>query len=194
MSGGIDYSKWDNFSDSDDGSNADDHRQFHDDDGDNRLVSGNSFPSTTASTLSGDHSPAEIGLLKRGVSYEKEEKSNSNGNDEDVGWLLVGPCKNIRVHPNDNSTSMYSSIIFTEDPNTYVPDRSKYDDDCVLKWGIEPPEPSTNESDDDGDGGILKFMSRIMMQSSNSSMEYYKHHLENPEVQFIDILIGRRSK
>jgi len=194
MSGGIDYSKWDNFSDSDDGSNADDHRQFHDDDGDNRLVSGNSFPSTTASTLSGDHSPAEIGLLKRGVSYEKEEKSNSNGNDEDVGWLLVGPCKNIRVHPNDNSTSMYSSIIFTEDPNTYVPDRSKYDDERVLKWGIEPPEPSTNESDDDGDGGILKFMSRIMMQSSNSSMEYYKHHLENPEVQFIDILIGRRSK
>jgi hypothetical protein len=144
--------------------------------------------------LSGDHSPAEIGLLKRGVSYEKEEKSNSNGNDEDVGWLLVGPCKNIRVHPNDNSTSMYSSIIFTEDPNTYVPDRSKYDDERVLKWGIEPPEPSTNESDDDGDGGILKFMSRIMMQSSNSSMEYYKHHLENPEVQFIDILIGRRSK
>ena len=32
---------------------------------------------------------------------------------------------------------MYSSIIYTEDPNTYIPDRSDYEDERVQKWGIE---------------------------------------------------------
>jgi len=32
------------------------------------------------------------------------------------------------------------------------------------------------------------------MSSSTSSMEYYKHNLGNPELQFIDNLIERRSK
>eukprot|EP00985_Skeletonema_marinoi_P027975 scaffold23659_cov205-Skeletonema_marinoi.AAC.7 len=136
----------------------------------------------------GDYSPAEIALLKKGIAYEKEQNSND---DNDIDWLLVGPLKNIRVHPNDKSTSMYSSIIYTEDPNTYIPDRSDYIDDRVQKWGIEPP--SSQEGGSSGDG-LLDFMSRMMMSSSTSSMEYYKHNLENPELQFIDSLIERRSK
>ena len=175
MSGGIDYSKWDNLSNSDD-SSADDNK---DDNNGDEIA--NPYLSL-ASGLSGNESPAEIELLKRGIAYEKEE-------DTDVGWLLVGPLKNIRVHPTDKSTSMYSSIIFEEDPNTYVPDRTKYDDEIVQKWGIEPPSEVPG-----GDDELASFMSRMMMSSSSSSMEYYKHDLENPELQFIDILIGRKSK
>jgi len=149
MSRGIDYSKWDNLSVSDDSSAAgddynddsyDDDQQYHE--GDDDIVSSLQHQSTDAnndnasSTLSGDYSPAEIALLKKGIAYEKEQDSND---DNDIDWLLVGPLKNIRVHPNDKSTSMYSSIIYTEDPNTYIPDRTDYIDDRVQKWGIEPP-------------------------------------------------------
>ena len=121
MSGGIDYSKWDNLDDS-----GSDEENF---DG---LVSSlqestDASRNDSSSLLSGNHSPAEIALLKKGVAYEKEELSDDNS----VGWLRVGPTKTIRVHPGDKSTSMYSSIIYTEDPNTYVPDRSDYEDERV---------------------------------------------------------------
>ena len=136
MSGGIDYSKWDNLSNSDDSS--------ADDNGDeiaNPFVSSfqqqsagnanNAAYLPLASGLSGNESPAEIELLKQGIAYEKEEDTN-------ISWLLVGPLKNICVHPTDKSTSMYSSIIFEEDPNTYK---------IVEKWGIKPLSEETGGDD-----------------------------------------------
>ena len=194
MSGGIDYSKWDNLSVSDESSVDDEYIECQEDSFDHgcggdaqvkmfssALQSQFTGPKNNT-TNSGDHSPAEIALLKKGISYKKEQDSNDN-----VGWLLVGPSKNIKIHPNDKSTHMYSSIIYTEDPNTYVPDRSDYEDERVEKWGIEPPSLQ-----EEGDGGIKSMIARMMMSSSSDAMEYDRHKLENPESQFIDILIGRR--
>jgi len=188
MSKGIDYSKWDNLSVSDDDS-ADELNHHDVDGGVNSLVSSlqESTDAYDVPELSGNHSPAEIALLKKGIAYEKEELSDDNN---DVGWLLVGPTKTIRVHPGDKSTSMYSSIIYTEDPNTYVPDRSEYEDERVQKWGIEPP---SSQEESDGDG-IEQFMLRMMMSSNSDSLTYAEHDMETPELQFIDVLIGRRSK
>ena len=98
--GGIDYSKWDNLSvsDSDASSAADfsgvdgfDEQNLLGGGGENSMISSSSIyhQSTTDSTnessssFSGDYSPAEIALLKKGISYEKEDDS------EGVGWLLV---------------------------------------------------------------------------------------------------------
>ena len=178
MSGGIDYSKWDNLDDS--GSDEENY------DVSSLQESTDANYNDPSSVLSGNHSPAEIALLKKGIAYEKEELSDDNS----VGWLRVGPTKTIRILPDDKQTSMYSSIIYTEDPNTYVPDRSEYENERVQKWGIEPPS-SQDESDGDG---IEQFMMRMMMSSNSDSFEYAKHDMETPELQFIDVLIGRRSK
>lgn len=193
MPGGIDYSKWDNLSVSDsDASSVDEYTGGGAEYEEERNLISSIMQQTTpknsnnneSSSPSGDYSTAEIALLQKGIAYEKEDDNNDDG----VGWLLVGPSKNIRVHPDDKSTHMYSSIIYTEDPNTYIPDRSDYTNERVEKWGIEPPSRQEEGSD-----GIEAFMARMMM-SSNTSWEYDKHNMENPEMQFIDVLIGRRSK
>lgn len=185
MPGGIDYSKWDNLSVSDsDASSADDD---HDVDGfdfdqmNHDIMQQGTNSNTESSSGPGGYSTAEIALLQKGIAYEKEQDKDG------VGWLLVGPSKNIRVHPDDKSTHMYSSVIYTEDPKTYIPDRTDYTNERVEKWGIEPP------SRVEGDDGIESFMARMIV-SSNTSWEYDEHNMENPEMQFIDILIGRRSK
>eukprot|EP00986_Skeletonema_menzelii_P002932 scaffold848_cov153-Skeletonema_menzelii.AAC.13 len=193
MSRGIDYSKWDNLSVSDsEDSSVDDYQEENcdhsGDDAQLKMFSSalqSQFPRPNDTASSGDHSPAEIALLKKGISYEKEQVSDDN----DVGWLLVGPSKNIKIHPNDKSIHMYSSIIYTEDPNTYVPDRSDYEDEHVAKWGIEPPSLQ-----EEGGDGIESFIARMMLSSNSDAREYARLNVENPESQFIDILIGRRSQ
>ena len=174
---GIDYSKWDNLSISDDSSAED----FSNDDAISSFASSSLRQQTSAPPTSGDYSKAEIDLIKRGVSYAKDEESEE-------GWLLVGPNKDIRIHPTDPGVIMYSKIIFTEDPNTYVPDRSEYENERVKKWGIEPPSAAQGDDND-----MEFFMNKLMFQSNSSLLTYHKHKLEDPELQFINVLIERKS-
>ena len=166
----IDYSKWDNLSVRDesdteqDCNNEQSIRPFH--------------PQQLE-----DINETERFILGRGFSYTKEE-------DSDVDWIKIGPLRNIRVHPDDKGGVLtYSSIIFTEDPNTYIPDQSKYEDGRVLMWGIEPP---SSEEDDENDREF--FMNKVMIQSNVGRLYYDKHNLEYPELQFINVLIERKSK
>ena len=186
MPGGIDYSKWDNLSVSDSDASSADGFDFDElnNGGNYNYQQSTASNNNESSSQSGDHSPAEIALLQKGIAYEKEKDNDG------VGWLLVGPSKNIRIHPDDKYTNMYSSIIYTEDPNTYIPDRTDYPNERVEKWGIEPPSRQEEGNDDMEEEDIM--MARMMME--DTPWEYERHDLESPEVQFIDILIGRRSK
>ena len=173
---GIDYSKWDNLSSGSDDSSADDN---HNQDQTDLSPLARYLSGPSSSPSFDDMSKAEIQLFQRRVDYTKE--------DSEEGWLLVGPNKNIRIHPEDSRASTYPNIIFTEDPNTFVPDRTKYEEQCVLNWGIDPP------SEEEEDMNEIDMMQKMMMKYNSSSF-MYEYSLGDPEVQFINILIRRRAK
>ena len=188
MSGGIDYSKWDNLSVSSNSGN-----ESYGDDGDYEYedsMGALGLPSVqqqfdqqimmalnSSHTQNGNNNVAETALLNRGISYEKDTRSTER-------WLLVGVKKNIMIHPNDNGVPHYSDVIFNENPDTFVPDRSKYEDGRVLKWGLDDP---ASQDQNDAAAIISSMMSR------NNTRELYEK-IENPEIQFINLLIARRKK
>jgi hypothetical protein len=141
----------------------------------NQLFGGESSAST-----SGNFSKAETALLKLGITYEKD-------NSSDIGWLIVGVKKNILIHPNDRGVPFYSPVIFKENPNTYIPDRSKYQDGRVCRWGLYDP-PREDEND------VESYCSGIMARS-NSALLYHGTKRDcDPQSQFVDILISRKKK
>eukprot|EP00956_Cyclotella_meneghiniana_P024367 scaffold48828_cov75-Cyclotella_meneghiniana.AAC.10 len=173
----MDYSKWDNLSDSDsDGSTG----QYYENDPDlDHLTTRMTQQFALGGSMPRDHTAAETELLKRGVPYAKDDSSK-------VKWLLVGVKKNIKIHPADEGVANYSNVIFEEDPDTFVPDRSKYKDGRVLKWGLK--DPATVEDD------IAAFMSATIHRNDNIQLYSRDNDIGDPHEQFIDFIIARRDK
>jgi hypothetical protein len=179
MSGKIDYSRWDNISvsDSDETDDCDDLNGFA-----SALQlqhQSHTGASESSASASGNFSKAELALLKRGITYEKDSSS-------DIGWLIVGVKKNIMIHPDDEGVSLYSPVIFNENPKKYVPDRSRFKDGRVLKWGLYGPP-----QEDDND--ISNFISGMMARTNNQLL-YHDKKYGDPPSQFIDRLIARKIK
>mmetsp|Transcript_16068 Transcript_16068/g.36762 ORF Transcript_16068/g.36762 Transcript_16068/m.36762 type:complete len:486 (+) Transcript_16068:98-1555(+) len=185
----IDYSKWDNV-----GASSDEGSASHSED-DGLTTFGESGGGINMGFDRNDAlgpafvppgaSKAERELIRRGVDYEWE------GN-----WIRTGVRKNIIVHPDDDCES-YSPVIFTEDPETFVPDPAKFDDGRVRKFGLYDP-PSLAQDD------MMAFMSRTMGASSKQFMycDFMRSKDqprsdkpgELPDVQFMELLMKRKDE
>ena len=157
--GGVDYSKWNNLDASDSEGSAEGYSVDDDDE-----------------AIGASLSSAEKHLLARGITYDK---------DPTDGWLIVGVHKNIYIYPDDPKIASYSEIIFFEDPYTYIPDPSLYDEGRVNKWGlIEPP---VNEVD-----SLSRMMLNLTCGTGNSIKYEGRGLVGMPDQQFIKILIDRK--
>ena len=169
--GGVDYSKWDKL---DLGSDSEEEGAFAESDDDCAQAHHERNFSSNES-----YSPAEIALIQRGITYEK---------DPDNGLLITGKTKKIKIHPEDKKVHLYSDVIFEEDPKKYNPTP---DDGRVHKWGLPQPEIKEDELDD-----VTRFMENLMARGGGTEEAYMyrEKNVEMPEVQFIDALIKRKKR
>eukprot|EP00814_Leptocylindrus_danicus_P013917 CAMPEP_0116004010 /NCGR_PEP_ID=MMETSP0321-20121206/361_1 /TAXON_ID=163516 /ORGANISM="Leptocylindrus danicus var. danicus, Strain B650" /LENGTH=401 /DNA_ID=CAMNT_0003472257 /DNA_START=20 /DNA_END=1226 /DNA_ORIENTATION=- len=101
-------------------------------------------------------------------------------------WSKVGVGGKLRLHPDDKQSS-WPDVIFQEDPETFVPDRSTFPDEIVHQWGIVDEPPEDPSSDDMGFSVIQKLIQR-------QSITTMYHPYDTPLLQFISILERRKVK
>mmetsp|Transcript_6115 Transcript_6115/g.13337 ORF Transcript_6115/g.13337 Transcript_6115/m.13337 type:complete len:464 (+) Transcript_6115:108-1499(+) len=160
----IDYSKWDAIDVSDVEESSD---------GDEELL----IPSHPGEEYDDCACPAERDLMLLGIPFAKDSS--------DDGWLIVGPGK-LKIHPHDKSVQKYSRVIFEEDPRTYVPDRTRYTDGRVTRWGL------INLAEEDPFAFVAGFMNmnqQPFLYENSSLIKPLK-----PDEQFIHLLEKRKGE